>query len=345
MAAPKPKQPPVGAAASEAKSELPSAIYDKLKPEYVQLAVVKFMVPPSQWDSSAPFIVVENCLIKDIDQRLHNDLQFGDLILSINDQTIANDSDIKANLEKVAAAAPPETEFEYSFMVKRPVAPVSATKADLPQSELQETETMKVLKAYVVLYPQSALGLKVKDIFGKVIVSTVDPAYRSICKNVFNVGDYILSINGKMILGMKEFRAAFIKIKKDEMENFKVVFKRALTPQDIATVRRWLNASKTDGYHAPVMASDVSELCTKEIQRLKAGNITVPPSIYVPPVHTVLAKDKRLNVADAPKKFDIGIEPEIVRQYLMKVPNSASGVLHQTMTMAVDEPKRAEIDL
>lgn len=54
-----------------------------------------------------------------------------------------------------------------------------------------------------------------------------------------------------MILGMKEFRAAFIKIKKDEMvrmmeikdqrstlfqENFKVVFKRALTPQDIATV-------------------------------------------------------------------------------------------------------------
>lgn len=41
------------------------------------------------------------------------------------------------NLEKVAAAAPPETEFEYSFMVKRPVAPVSATKADLPQSEVR----------------------------------------------------------------------------------------------------------------------------------------------------------------------------------------------------------------
>lgn len=39
-------------------------------------------------------------------------------------------------LEKVAAAAPPETEFEYSFMVKRPVAPVSATKADMPTSEV-----------------------------------------------------------------------------------------------------------------------------------------------------------------------------------------------------------------
>ncbi|GMR56363.1 hypothetical protein PMAYCL1PPCAC_26558 [Pristionchus mayeri] len=302
------------------------------------------MVRYLTWDSSAPFIAVENCLIKDIDQRLQNELLFGDLILTINDETTKNDSEIKAMLEKVAAAAPPDTEFEYSFMVKRPVAPVSATKADLPQSELQETETMKVLKAYVVLYPQSALGLKVKDIFGKVIVSTVDPSYRSICKNVFNVGDYILSINGKMILGMKEFRAAF-KIKKEEMENFKVVFKRALTPQDIATVRRWLNASKTDGYVAPVMASDVADLCSKEVQRLKAGNITVPPSIYVPPVHTVLAKEKRLQVADAPKKVDIGIEPEIVRQYLMKVPNSASGVLHQTMTVAVDEQKGNDFDL
>ncbi|GMT29431.1 hypothetical protein PFISCL1PPCAC_20728, partial [Pristionchus fissidentatus] len=322
-------------------SETPSGIYEKLKPEYVQIVVVKFMLPYSlQWDSGAPFIAVENCLIKDIDQRLVADLQFGDLILSINDQTTKTDSEIKAQLDKVAAAAPADTEFEYSFMVKRPVTAVPATKADMPQTELQETETMKVLKAYIVLFPQSALGLKVKDIFGKVIVSTVDPSYRSICKNVFNVGDYILSINGKMILGMKEFRAAFIKIKKEEMENFKVVFKRALTPQDIATVRRWLNASKTDGYVAPVMASDVADLCTKELARLTAGNILVPPSIYVPPVHTVLGKEKRLKVADAPRKVDIGIEPEIVRQYLMKVPNSASGVLHQTMTVAPEDPKR-----
>ncbi|GMT02612.1 hypothetical protein PENTCL1PPCAC_24786, partial [Pristionchus entomophagus] len=129
--------PPVVSAASEAKNELPSTIYDKLKNEYVQLAVVKFMVRDTVWDSGAPFIAVENCLIKDIDQRLEKELQFGDLIMSVNDETTKTDSEIKAMLEKVAAAAPAETEFEYSFMVKGPVAPVSATKADLPQSEVR----------------------------------------------------------------------------------------------------------------------------------------------------------------------------------------------------------------
>ncbi|GMR39703.1 hypothetical protein PMAYCL1PPCAC_09898, partial [Pristionchus mayeri] len=156
-----------------------------------------------------------DCLIKDIDQRLQNELLFGDLILTINGETIKNNGEITAMLEKVAAAAPLDAEFEYSFMVKRPAAPLAATKADVPQSELQDTETMKVLKACVVRFAQGELGMKEDALSGKVFVSKVDPSYRSICKNVFNVGDQILSINGKMILGGRDYSAAQAKNKRE----------------------------------------------------------------------------------------------------------------------------------
>ncbi|TKR93970.1 hypothetical protein L596_008328 [Steinernema carpocapsae] len=196
----------------------------------------------------------------------HGNLQFGDVILTVNGQKIDRKMFIEV-VKKMTTGA-----YKISFKISRPI-----TKTDLEMSRLpREYDPVPGYKYHVgVMFNITGckLALPIKSYNNKVYVTRLPED--TLSSLTLHIGDAILDVDNQPVTSVQETSEALIKQLKAK-GHATMAIEQAEDPAAKAYVRAALLAEKTLDLDLP-LAPDVIEITKKESGRFK-GNPSLEPT-------------------------------------------------------------------
>ncbi|WKX89078.1 hypothetical protein Q1695_008603 [Nippostrongylus brasiliensis] len=255
------------------------------------------------------FKVTSGRLIVAVPSFLNPPLEFGDYLVSVNNETMKSKMQLYQTLLKLASRGSKESKATQivKFSVERVISavPVSRTDPDIPQDLISNQRCDYFLNT-LVFFPRSSLGINIKSVNKKVYVESTDNGFNSIARRAFYIGDALLVVNGSKCTSVKQASSRLITSLKTK-GIARILIERPVEPAAVAFVRAVLLVNKKNVVD-PKMPDDAVLICKNELARMRKSQHKPKTSILKEDKSELKSKGASVTISETATEVCIGAE-------------------------------------